>query len=154
MVALYRGRSMSQWSATMNKKNVKEKAGIVNSPLVIVKAEPVNVNDNGIYFERAQAYWQELVEHYEYDLDRPFHVETKFQAILGAPDSATALDLVKKAQDAALLSVLAAWAAGRIDGPTNERTLEKRIKRAESLANMLDRKGQLDAADRQRERAD
>lgn len=58
-----------------------------------------------------------------------------------------------KAKDAALSSALYLWARGEARGPNTPDNLLRIAKKAESLAQFLDKRGDEDAADRQRARA-
>jgi hypothetical protein len=107
-----------------------------------------------ILYQELEDHWLEQAEHYGYSDDRPENVTARMQAVLGAVDLETAYRAVQKAKATMQIMILGAWARGRIAGPVTERSLEQRVRRAESLAEMLEKKGEIDAALRQLDRAD
>lgn len=100
-----------------------------------------------------QQHWSELAEHYGYDKPAPPNVVRAMDHILKAEDEATAMQAFVRAKEIALVAILSAWAKGRISGPESVLNLEKRAKKADSLARMLADKGLEEAAQSQRERA-
>jgi hypothetical protein len=129
---------------------------VVAAPPPYVPKTPVTKTELKKLYREVEDYWIDQADYYGYgngDLaDRPDNVVTRMQAILGAVDKETAKAAVKRAKDCIQTMILGAWARGKIDGPLTERSLEKRIKRAESLVQMLKDKGQHEAAQRQSER--
>jgi hypothetical protein len=103
--------------------------------------------------QRLEAYWVEEAEYYGWDMERPEVVTQKFQAVLRAVDRPTAEDLSRRARDTAQVMILGAWARKRIPGPLSVHSLERSIKKAESLAKMLENKGDSDGAESQLRRA-
>lgn len=105
-------------------------------------------------YRQGQAHWDEEAERYGWDdPEQPPNVTKRLQAVLDAPSMPMAREALQKAKQTMQVMILGAWARGRIQGPTTEQSVERRIKRAESLASMLERKGQAEAAQRQWERA-
>lgn len=103
--------------------------------------------------ENFQQHWAELAEHYGYDKPAPPNVVRAMDHILNADNEAAAMEAFGKAKEIALVAILSAWAKGRIPGPESVLNLEKRAKKADSLARMLEEKGLQDAAQSQKERA-
>ena len=103
--------------------------------------------------ENFQQHWADLAEHYGYDKPAPPNVVRAMDQILNADNEATAMNAFAKAKEIALVAILSAWAKGRIPGPESVLNLEKRAKKADSLARMLADKGLEEAAQSQRERA-
>jgi hypothetical protein len=145
---------------TLAKLKKTKPASEQKAPIPVVQAPPPYTPKTAIsrdalksLYRGVDDYWDEICEHYGYEDEKPENLVRKMQAILGAVDAETAHAAEKKARDCALIMVLGAWAKGKIPGPTTERSVEQRVKRAESLAQMLEKKGQQEAADRQWDRA-
>lgn len=113
----------------------------------------MNQEMNQEMYARAMQKWVALAEHYGYEKPVPENVDRCMKAILDAPDLSTASKALERAEHVALVAILAAWAKGRIPGPESVLNLERRAKKAESLAKMLEEKGQVESANNQRARA-
>jgi hypothetical protein len=74
--------------------------------------------------------------------------------ILDAPDLETAIEASRRAVDRLQIHLLSLWGKGLIFGPTTPEALENRAKKAESLAKYLESIGNVDAAEKQRDRAE
>lgn len=103
-------------------------------------------------YQDLERHWEEQADHYGYDSPRPDRMTGKMQAVLGAGDRDAAYKAASKVRNSILTHMLAAWASGRIPGPTSPYSLERRIKKTESLARMLREKGQLEQAQGQERR--
>lgn len=116
--------------------------------------DPVLLSYREDLYRQGQAYWDEEAEQYGWDdPEQPENVVRRLQGILGARTREEASQALLKARGTIQVMILGAWARGRIPGPTTEQSVERRVKRAESLASMLEKKGQLEAAERQWARA-
>jgi hypothetical protein len=104
-------------------------------------------------YRQAEQYWADETDYYGYDLKRPENVIARMKAIKDAVDVQAAQDAFKRCKQTMEVMILGAWASGKIPGPTNVFTLQKRAKKAENLALMLERKGLYDQANSQRARA-
>lgn len=104
--------------------------------------------------QSAIQHWEKLAEHYGYDKPMPANVQRALQAILDAPTADAAHAAVARAKEVAFVAILSAWAKGKISGPESILNLEKRAKKAESLAKMLSEKGMLESANNQKARAE
>lgn len=80
----------------------------------------------------------------------PDRILKKIDLIKSAQTLDEAVFLSKKSMDSAHTHILASWAKGEIPGIITSHTIDKRIKRAESLIKMLDDKGLDDQANQQR----
>ena len=78
----------------------------------------------------------------------------KLTQVLTSKSFDEARDLATKAYDSMFVCVLSMWAKKEIPGPTTPESLEKKAKQAEGLARMLEKKGEDDAAKKQRLKAD
>ena len=78
----------------------------------------------------------------------------KLSQVLTAQSYDEARDLATKAYDSMFVCVLSMWAKKEIPGPTTPESLEKKAKQSEGLARMLEKKGDDDAAKKQRLKAD
>lgn len=96
----------------------------------------------------------DLAAHYRLHDEMDPRIWKKLDMVLRARDLAEAHVLAKKATESAFLHCLSAWSKKKADGPPNQRNLEKQAQKAESLAEMLDKKGDSDAAEKQRRRAE
>ena len=116
---------------------------------------PVSETSKKALYDEARSHWEDLCSYYGADdsLDMGLHVQKRMQAILGAVDLETATTALARSKAASLMAVLYLWAERRIPGPDRYLTWVRQAKRAETLAKMLDAKGQPDAAARQRQRA-
>lgn len=127
----------------------------VEIPVVpYVPQTPVSYEYKQSVFQIAIEQWAELATKYGHDIKMPDNVRDRYAEILTAPDLEKTVEAEQRAQNTAQIMVFGAWAQGRIDGPITERSIEKRAKSAESLAQMLHKKGNTEAAERQLARAD
>jgi hypothetical protein len=78
----------------------------------------------------------------------------RMNAILDAPDLEMAVLAKQKATDRLQIHLLSLWGKGAIWGPATFDNLESRAKKADSLATYLESIGNLEGADKQRERAE
>jgi hypothetical protein len=140
-------------------KKVISKAQEKQNPTVkvapaYVPLTPISHAERKAIYKALEVHWEEQAEHYGWDdPDRPEVVVKRMQAVLGAVDRETAALADQKARMTIQTMILGAWARGKIPGPTTEISVERQVKRAESLAQMLEKKGQLEAAERQWARA-
>jgi hypothetical protein len=81
----------------------------------------------------------------------PIHVD-RLDRILDSDDLTVAEDLAKRGRMAVFFSLLRQWGQGKIT-PNTVDALEKRAKSAESFAKWREKEGDLEAAERQRQRA-
>ena len=88
------------------------------------------------------------------EADIPDRYYQKLALVLNAKDYEEAGQLANKAWDSFFICVLSMWAKKEIPGPTTPESLEKKAKQAEGLARMLEKKGDDDAAKKQRLKAD
>ncbi len=127
---------------------------VVQGPPPYQPQTPISHEAKKAMYRQLEEHWDTDAEHYGWDdPERPENVTRRMQAVLGAPDLETAHEAARKARDTIQIMILGAWAKGKIPGPTTERSVEQRVKRAESLAQMLEKKGQDEAAERQWARA-
>lgn len=127
--------------ARLKKTEASKHVVVVAAPKVYVPQTPITEEGKRSFFDQAMKNWDEQAEHYGYEESKPDHVRLKIQSILGAVDLEQARLLTLKAIQATQVSILAAWASGRIEGPISIRSLEKKIRSAESLVGMLREKG-------------
>lgn len=84
-------------------------------------------------------------------------IEDRIWRKLGLVESATtaeeAAELAKKAWDSLFVHVLVLWGKKKIRGPATEENFEKKAKQADGLADFQERKGNDEAAKKQRQRA-
>lgn len=85
--------------------------------------------------------------------ETPERLVQRAQGILSAPTLEAAADIARRSWDGMLVHVLSQWAKGRIPGKRSDLAFERNIKKALSLADMLDSRGLRDQAVSQRERA-
>ena len=124
------------------------------TPPPYVPQTPISDDARQALYQDVQRHWEEQTEYYGYDLPRPEGVTLKMQAILGAVDQEKAYEARKRAVDSIQIAILSAWAKGKISGPANRVTIERRIKKTESLARMLEEKGLDDQARSQWDRVE
>lgn len=115
---------------------------------------PVEDSYKQFVFNEAVEQWNALALKYGHDVEMPDNVQKRHQEILEAPDLEMTIEASRRAKNTSEIMVFGAWAQGRIDGPITERSIEKQAKSAESLASMLHKKGNTEAAERQLLRAD
>ena len=116
---------------------------------------PVSLEEKQRAYQEMCNYWTSQCDYYgQEDTTRPSSLERRFQAILGAIDLEKLRDAQCRAESSIGLFLLAAWAAHRIPGPNVPSTWEKMAKRAESVAKMLEKKGQAVQAQAQRDQAE
>lgn len=108
---------------------------------------------NSEFHASVMQHWETLAEHYGYEKPVPANVQRAMQAILDAPTAEECKVAAERAKEISLVAILSAWAKGKISGPESVLNLEKRAKKADSLAKMLMEKGMTEAADGQRARA-
>lgn len=94
----------------------------------------------------------ELADEYGAD-ETPDRLVQRAQAILGAPTLEAAAAIARRTWDGMLVHVLSQWAKGHIPGKRSDLAFERNIKKALSLADMLEGRGLRDQAAGQRERA-
>ncbi|NDC23769.1 MAG: hypothetical protein EB120_09495 [Proteobacteria bacterium] len=111
------------------------------------------MDKNKNLYEAAMRQWGEMAEHYGYDKPPPENAAKAMNEILLAKDESEGLRAFQRAKEICLVSILSAWAKGRIPGPESVLNLEKRAKKAESLAKMLAEKGMDEASKGQLQRA-
>lgn len=83
----------------------------------------------------------------------PDHVDSRLVLVLSCPESEI-VRVLQKAKSIMEVHILAQWARGRASGPPSFRNDEIKAKRAESLAKMFERKGQVELAQKHRVRAE
>lgn len=108
----------------------------------------------GMIHGQAQREIWSMVEEYgateAFDADR---IWRKVDLILSASSTEEAQRLAKSAYDSAQVHILFLWSAKKIQGPPTRANLERQAGEAESLAEMLDKKENKEAAEKQRQKA-
>jgi hypothetical protein len=90
----------------------------------------------------------------EKGLPLPENIETRLGRMLDPGETDAWVNAaVNKIPAAMEIGLLSAWAQGKIDGPETVDSLEQRARSADGLAKMLAKKGQDEAANKQRARA-
>lgn len=112
----------------------------------------MNTDQKALY-KSLWAEFEKVAEHYGSEHGIPEHVDEKMLAACEAPLE-TRGELITKARQAMEIHVLALWAKGDAAGPPTQRNLEAKAKKADSLAGMLEKRGNTEAAERQRTRAE
>jgi hypothetical protein len=79
------------------------------------------------------------------------HLE-KLDAILDAVDLKDAERLSVRAFDSVHMTLLSLWATKRIQGPATSANFEAKAKKAEGFVKLNEKKGNIEAAERQRQR--
>lgn len=102
----------------------------------------------------AMQHWEAMAEHYGYEKPPPANVQRAMQAILDAPTPEASRQATERAKEIGLVAILSAWAKGKISGPESVLNLEKKAKKADSLAKMLLEKGMVELANSQKARAE
>lgn len=83
----------------------------------------------------------------------PENVEMRLKVAQAEKDLARSTQLARKAINSMEIACLAAWARGEVDGPDSPRALEAKARSADGLVRMLEKKGEHEAAEKQRNRA-
>lgn len=137
------------------KKKISAPVAVVPEPIpVYIPRTPVSEEYRKELYEEASRYWYEQADYYGADGDRPWHVQKRLQAILGAVDLETAQAAVAKAKDVCFIHLLAEWEKKNISGPDRSSNWEKIGKKALNTAKMLESKGDLKGAESQKKRAE
>ena len=118
-------------------------------PKPYVPRTPVSESEKNSLYQDVCLYWKTQAKYYGWTGDHPENIERRLQSILGAVDLETAEEAHRKTRGAMQFTFLAAWANSRIPGPDLPENWEKKAKRAESLAKMLDAKDDVEGAKRQ-----
>lgn len=139
---------------TKQKKTTAAAPVALAQPPPYIPKTPINDEMKKALYSGARDDWEQMADHYGYEDPVPDHVQRKLQAIMGAVDAETATAAVRRARDSMLTHILACWARGRITGPESVTNFERRAKKAESLARMLEEKGLDDQAATQWRRAE
>lgn len=95
----------------------------------------------------------ELADEYGAE-ETPERLIQRARGILSASTLEEATRIARRAWDGMLVHVLSQWAKGRIPGKRSNLAFERNIKKALSLASMLDGRGLSSQAQSQRERAE
>lgn len=103
-------------------------------------------------YEKKFAQFLAQAEEYGLTTGVPEHVDTRLLDAMDLTGDARTLK-VRRAEQAMQIHVLATWAKGEAPGPPSMRNNENKAKKAESLASMFERKGDMEKAEYHRERA-
>lgn len=114
----------------------------------------VGLEGIGPVHAKLQQYILKLAEYYRYSGDIDDRVWIKADKCLSATTPEEANTAIAEAAKSAQVYFLSLWGSKKAAGPATPESFEKQAKSAESLAKMFEKKGDDEAAQKQRDRAE